>query len=91
MFGFGVEQCGVDKDMIAKRVAEVLETVQLAGYQARYPRQLSGGSSSASREPSSSTWCVSDGRAFERLGQAIARRAGLEIKRLHERLACPSM
>ena len=41
--GFPLKQRGVDRETIAKRVAEVLETVQLAGYQARYPRQLSGG------------------------------------------------
>jgi len=41
--GFPLKQRGVDKRVIATRIADVLEIVQLSGHQARYPRQLSGG------------------------------------------------
>ena len=40
---FGLRMQGVDKADIARRVAEALALVQLPGYDARYPRQLSGG------------------------------------------------
>lgn len=40
---FGLEMENVDKDVIAKRVEEALEQVQLAGYGKRMPSQLSGG------------------------------------------------
>ncbi len=41
--GFGLRMRGVDKQDIAKRVAEVLEIVQLKGFEKRFPSQLSGG------------------------------------------------
>jgi spermidine/putrescine transport system ATP-binding protein len=40
---FGLERKGVPKDERARRVAEMLELVGLAGYGKRKPRQLSGG------------------------------------------------
>jgi spermidine/putrescine transport system ATP-binding protein len=40
---FGLEMENIDKDVIAKRVEEALEQVQLAGYAKRMPSQLSGG------------------------------------------------
>lgn len=41
--GFGLRMRGADKSDIAKRVAEVLEIVQLKGFEKRFPSQLSGG------------------------------------------------
>jgi putative spermidine/putrescine transport system ATP-binding protein len=41
--GFGLRMRGLDKQAISKRVAEVLEIVQLKGYEKRFPSQLSGG------------------------------------------------
>jgi putative spermidine/putrescine transport system ATP-binding protein len=41
--GFGLRMRGVPKDEIKRRVAEVLEIVQLNGFEKRFPSQLSGG------------------------------------------------
>ncbi len=41
--GFGLRMKGVDRNEIRKRVKEVLDVVQLAGYEKRFPSQLSGG------------------------------------------------
>jgi ABC-type Fe3+/spermidine/putrescine transport system ATPase subunit len=41
--GFGLKMQGVDRQTIRKRVGEMLELVQLPGYEKRRPRQLSGG------------------------------------------------
>jgi putative spermidine/putrescine transport system ATP-binding protein len=41
--GFGLKMRGADKNDITKRVAEVLEIVQLEGFEKRFPSQLSGG------------------------------------------------
>lgn len=41
--GFGLRQAGLARPEIARRVAELLELVQLAGYERRRPDQLSGG------------------------------------------------
>ncbi len=41
--GFGLKMRGVDKGTIKKRVAEMLELVQLPGVEERRPKQLSGG------------------------------------------------
>lgn len=41
--GFGLKMRGVDKETIKKRVAEMLELVQLPGVEERRPKQLSGG------------------------------------------------
>ena len=40
---FGLRMRGVSKSEIASRVPEILSVVDLAGYEARYPRELSGG------------------------------------------------
>ena len=41
--GFGLRMTGVAKEEIRERTAEALETVQLSGYEKRFPSQLSGG------------------------------------------------
>jgi putative spermidine/putrescine transport system ATP-binding protein len=40
---FGLRMRGMNKTEMAKRVAEVLEVVQLKGFEKRFPSQLSGG------------------------------------------------
>jgi ABC-type Fe3+/spermidine/putrescine transport system ATPase subunit len=40
---FGLKMQGVDKDIRQKRVEDLLELVNLPGYQSRYPYELSGG------------------------------------------------
>ncbi|MEA5406119.1 ABC transporter ATP-binding protein [Haloarculaceae archaeon H-GB2-1] len=41
--GFGLKMDNVPKDERERRIADVLETVSLSGYQDRYPKELSGG------------------------------------------------
>ena len=41
--GFGLRMTGVQKNEIRQRTEEALDTVQLAGYEKRFPSQLSGG------------------------------------------------
>jgi putative spermidine/putrescine transport system ATP-binding protein len=41
--GFGLRMRGLPKPVIAERVAEVLDIVQLGGFERRFPSQLSGG------------------------------------------------
>jgi len=41
--GFGLRMTGVPKDEIQDRTKDALETVQLSGYEKRFPSQLSGG------------------------------------------------
>jgi spermidine/putrescine transport system ATP-binding protein len=41
--GFGLQRRGIGKAEVRSRVREVLELVDLAGYEARKPKQLSGG------------------------------------------------
>lgn len=48
---FGLKERGVPPSELNDRVAEGLRMVDLAGYETRMPRQLSGGSSSASSSP----------------------------------------
>ena len=40
---FGLRVRKISKDEIEKRVKNALQTVELAGYEKRYPAQLSGG------------------------------------------------
>lgn len=41
--GFGLRVSGTDRQVIASRVTEMLQLIDLAGYGQRYPHQLSGG------------------------------------------------
>ena len=47
--GFGLKMRGVDKATIKKKVAEMLELVQLPGVEDRRPKQLSGRAAAAYR------------------------------------------
>jgi ABC-type proline/glycine betaine transport system ATPase subunit len=78
----------LDRAAMRERVSAALALVQLAGYEARYPRQLSGASSSGS--PSLAPWsrgrAAPHGRAPRRPRQAAAvlsrQRQGLAADRL---------
>jgi putative spermidine/putrescine transport system ATP-binding protein len=87
--GFPLKQRGVDRETIAKRVAEVMETVQLAGYQARYPRQLSGGQQqriALARAIIFNPRVLLMDEPLSALDKQLREGLQLEIKRLHERL-----
>ncbi|SEF02453.1 putative spermidine/putrescine transport system ATP-binding protein [Rhizobiales bacterium GAS188] len=87
--GFPLKQRGVDRETIAKRVAEVLETVQLAGYQARFPRQLSGGQQqriALARAIIFNPRVLLMDEPLSALDKQLREGLQLEIKRLHERL-----
>jgi ABC-type Fe3+/spermidine/putrescine transport system ATPase subunit len=87
--GFPLKQRGVDRETIAKRVAEVMETVQLAGYQARYPRQLSGGQQqriALARAIIFNPRVLLMDEPLSALDKQLREGLQLEIKRLHQRL-----
>jgi NitT/TauT family transport system ATP-binding protein len=41
--GYGLEMAGVPRDERSRRVARLIDTIGLAGFEQRYPRELSGG------------------------------------------------
>jgi spermidine/putrescine ABC transporter ATP-binding subunit len=87
--GFALKQRGVDKQQIAKRVAEVLATVQLAGFQARYPRQLSGGQQqrvALARSIIFNPRVLLMDEPLSALDKQLREGLQLEIKRLHQQL-----
>ena len=87
--GFPLRQRGVDSRKIAGRVAEVLEIVQLAGYQARYPRQLSGGQQqrvALARAIIFNPRVLLMDEPLSALDKQLREGLQLEIKRLHEQL-----
>lgn len=87
--GFPLKQRGAEKQTIAGRVAEVLEIVQLAGYQGRYPQQLSGGQQqrvALARAIVFSPRVLLMDEPLSALDKQLREGLQLEIKRLHEQL-----
>ena len=87
--GFPLKQRGAEKQTIAGRVAEVLEIVQLAGYQGRYPQQLSGGQQqrvALARAIVFKPRVLLMDEPLSALDKQLREGLQLEIKRLHEQL-----
>ena len=87
--GFALRQRGVDKQAIAGRVAEVLETVQLAGLETRYPQQLSGGQQqrvALARAIIFNPRVLLMDEPLSALDKQLREDLQLEIKRLHRQL-----
>jgi putative spermidine/putrescine transport system ATP-binding protein len=87
--GFALKQRGVDKRVIATRIADVLEIVQLSGHQARYPRQLSGGQQqriALARAVIFNPRVLLMDEPLSALDKQLREGLQLEIKRLHEQL-----
>jgi len=87
--GFPLKQRGVDKRVIATRIAQVLEIVQLSGHQARYPRQLSGGQQqriALARAIIFNPRVLLMDEPLSALDKQLREGLQLEIKRLHEQL-----
>ena len=87
--GFGLQLRKEDRAMIAKRVAEVAETLHLTPLLARYPRELSGGQR---QRVAIGRAIIRDPRDFlfdeplSNLDAALRVQMRLEIARLHQRL-----
>ena len=87
--GFPLKQRGADKQTVVGRVAEVLEIVQLAGYQVRYPQQLSGGQQqrvALARAIVFNPRVLLMDEPLSALDKQLREGLQLEIKRLHEQL-----
>jgi spermidine/putrescine ABC transporter ATP-binding subunit len=87
--GFPLKQRGVDKRAVEARVAEVLEIVQLSGYQSRYPRQLSGGQQqrvALARAIIFNPRVLLMDEPLSALDKQLREGLQLEIKRLHQQL-----
>ncbi len=87
--GFPLRQRGMDKRVIASRIADVLEIVQLSGYQGRYPRQLSGGQQqrvALARAIIFNPRVLLMDEPLSALDKQLREGLQLEIKRLHEQL-----
>ncbi|MFI4986248.1 MAG: ABC transporter ATP-binding protein [Alphaproteobacteria bacterium] len=87
--GFALKQRRVDKATIARRIAEVLEIVQLSGYDARYPRQLSGGQQqrvALARAIIFNPRVLLMDEPLSALDKQLREGLQLEIKRLHQQL-----
>jgi putative spermidine/putrescine transport system ATP-binding protein len=87
--GFALKQRGVDKRVIANRIADVLEIVRLSGHQARYPRQLSGGQQqriALARAIIFNPRVLLMDEPLSALDKQLREGLQLEIKRLHDQL-----
>jgi putative spermidine/putrescine transport system ATP-binding protein len=87
--GFPLRQRGVGRDIIERRIVEVLEVVQLSGYQGRYPRQLSGGQQqrvALARAIIFNPRVLLMDEPLSALDKQLREGLQLEIKRLHQQL-----
>lgn len=87
--GFALKQRGIDRDIIERRIVEVLEIVQLSGYQGRYPRQLSGGQQqrvALARAIIFNPRVLLMDEPLSALDKQLREGLQLEIKRLHQQL-----
>ncbi len=87
--GFPLRQRRVDRAAIARRVAETLDLVQMAGYGARAPRQLSGGQQqrvAIARAIIFRPRVLLMDEPLSALDKKLREDMQLEIKHLHERL-----
>ncbi len=87
--GFALKQRRVDKATILRRIGEVLEIVQLSGYEARYPRQLSGGQQqrvALARAIIFNPRVLLMDEPLSALDKQLREGLQLEIKRLHQQL-----
>jgi putative spermidine/putrescine transport system ATP-binding protein len=87
--GFPLKQRGVDKAAISAGVRAVLETVRLAGLEARYPRQLSGGQQqrvALARAVVFRPRVLLMDEPLSALDKQLREELQFEIKRLHKQL-----
>jgi spermidine/putrescine ABC transporter ATP-binding subunit len=87
--GFPLKQRGADKTAIAASTKAVLETVRLAGYEARYPRQLSGGEQqrvALARAIVFRPRILLMDEPLSALDKQLREELQLEVKRLHKKL-----
>ena len=87
--GFPLRQRSIDRNIIERRIVEVLEIVQLSGYQGRYPRQLSGGQQqrvALARAIIFNPRVLLMDEPLSALDKQLREGLQLEIKRLHQQL-----
>ena len=87
--GFPLKQRGADKTAIAASTKAVLETVRLAGYETRYPRQLSGGEQqrvALARAIVFRPRVLLMDEPLSALDKQLREELQLEVKRLHKEL-----
>lgn len=86
---YGLRMRRVDKDEMARRIAQSLETVRLKGYEDRYPAQLSGGQKqrvALARSLAVRPAILLFDEPLSALDLSLRLQLRAEIKRLHDEL-----